>query len=382
MNLDQMKYSLAYKNILLSNLDIETYSPKARKIILLNILLYVSSFILGFFTIYNFGFSQAYIIGVIDLVAFLAALYAIYYLRVFGKVYWAAIITTLDVFFLVVALIYFVEGANFTLIWTIFLPIFAIFINGSRNGLLITILFYIVIFSLAYNGLGEWQNGAWNMPSFTRLVAASITLTLMTYFFEQSLENAYIALEEKRDIEASYIRSLEICSITDPLTSLYNRRHLDVQFRLKFAKAKQEGKFLALFILDLDKFKGYNDTYGHKAGDDALVKVAKVLQESLQREADSTFRLGGEEFCGLFMANEHNNIVETVQRLRESIKNLQIEHKLSEESVLTASFGICIINSFKEENLDKMYKIADDNLYLAKEEGRNRVVGEVYISTL
>lgn len=377
-----MKQSPLYKNLLLSNLDIELYSPLSRKIVLLNILLYVSSSILGFFAFYNFFVAEAYYIGFIDLLAFIGAVYSTIYIRISGNIKRASIIATVDVFLLMLALVYFVQGKDFTLIWTAFLPIFIIFINGSRDGLIITTVFYIVVFSLAYNGLGEWQDGAWNSASFSRLIAASIGLTLITYFFEQSLEDAYLILDEKRELEEKYIESLEISSITDPLTKLYNRRHLDVQFHQKFHKAKENKNYFALFILDLDKFKDFNDTYGHKAGDDALFAVAKVLQESMRREADSTFRLGGEEFCALFMADEQSKIVASVQNVRKNIKNLHIKHEKSEEKVLTASFGVCTIENFDEENLDRMYKIADDNLYLAKAQGRNMVVGENTISTL
>ena len=377
-----MQHSPLYKNILLSNLEIELYSPRSRKIVLLNILLYVSSAVLGFFTIYNFFFSSAYYIGLIDLLAFSGAIYSIIYIRMSGNIKRASYIATADIFLLMVALVYIVHGKDFTLIWTVFLPIFAIFINGSKKGLIITTVFYAIVFTLAYTGLGEWQNGTWNSASFSRLIAASVSLTLIAYFFEQSLEHAFLTLDEKRVSEENYIKTLEICSVTDPLTKLYNRRHLDSQFIQKFNKAKKNGSYFALFILDIDKFKDYNDTYGHKAGDDALVEVARVLQESMRREADSTFRLGGEEFCALFMADEHSKIIASVQNVRKNIRNLQIKHKKSEHEVLTASFGICTIHAFESEDLDKMYKIADDNLYLAKAKGRNTIVGEDIISTL
>ena len=377
-----MKNSPIYKNILQSNLELEAYDPKSRKIVLLNILLYVSSILLGFFTIYNFFYSHAYYIGAIDFIAFLGAVYAIVDIRHRGNIGRASYIATLDIFLLMLALVYVVQGDDFTLIWTVFLPIFAIFINGSRIGFLITIFFYSIVFSMAYNGIDVWQDGGWSSASFARLVAASIGLSFITYFFEQSLENAYSSLQESRELEKSYVANLEVCSITDPLTKLYNRRHLDAQFIQKFEKAKKSGIYFALFILDLDRFKEYNDNYGHIAGDEALQGVAKVLQKSMKREADSTFRLGGEEFCVLSMADDHQKIINTVEHIRQKIESLSIEHKKSEHGVITASFGICVIHSFEDMNLDKMYKIADDNLYLAKEQGRNCLVGTDEISVL
>ena len=377
-----MKYSSVYKNILQSNLDLEPYDPKSRKIVLLNILLYVSSSLLCFFTVYNFLYAHDYYIAIIDLFALTGALYALVDIRRRGNIKRASFIATGDVFLLMLALVFFAKGENFTLIWTVFLPIFAIFINGSRLGFFITVFFYSMVFSLAYNGIGVWQDGAWNSASFARLIAASIGLSFITYFFEQSLENAYTSLQESRKLEKGYVENLEMCSITDPLTKLYNRRHLDAQFKQKFEKAKTNSSYYALFILDLDKFKEYNDTYGHIAGDEALQAIAKVLKSSMKREADSTFRLGGEEFCILSMADEQEKIIKTGEYIRKNIEDLNIAHEKSEHKVITASFGLCIINSFEDKSLDKMYKIADDNLYLAKEQGRNCIVGTDKISVL
>jgi len=377
-----MRYSSTYKNLLLSNLELEAYSPTARKVVLLNILLYVSSGILAFFSIYNIFYTYAYYIGMIDTLAILGAIYAIYDIRKYGDIKRASLIATADIFILMSVLVYLVEGKDFTLIWTIFLPIFAIFINGSKKGLLITIMFYIIVFSIAYSGLDIWQDGTWNNASFARLIMASLGLTLITYFFEHSLEHAYSTLQEKQDLEENYIKTLEKCSITDPLTGLYNRRHLAVQFKEKLIKAKQNGSYFALVLLDIDKFKEYNDSYGHMLGDEALVKVAKALQESMRREADSTFRVGGEEFCAIFMADEHSKIVTSIENIKSKIMNLDIKHLNSPFGMITASFGVCIVNEFDNVNLDKMYKIADDYLYEAKENGRNCVIGSEKISAL
>jgi len=377
-----MKNSALYKNLLLSNLELEAYDPRTRKIVLLNILLYVTSFLLAFFTVYNFFYSFAYYIGLIDILAFGGVAYAIYDTRINANIKRASLIATANIFLFMCALVFFVQGEDFTLIWTVFLPLFAIFINGSRLGVLITIFFYLIIFTMAYNGIGVWENGTWNSASFARLIAASFGLTLVSYFFEQSLENAYSTLLEKQLLEKKYVKDLEVYSITDPLTGLYNRRYLDLQFKQKVAKAKEYKSYFVLFILDLDKFKEYNDTYGHLAGDEALQQVAKVLQSTMKREADSTFRVGGEEFCTLFIANEHSKIIQSIQKVKENIFKLAITHSKCKYKVITASIGVCIINSYEEVNLDKMYKAADDNLYIAKNQGRNCIVGTDEISEL
>ncbi|QSZ41538.1 diguanylate cyclase [Sulfurimonas aquatica] len=371
-----------YNELLLSGIKIKAYSPLARKLILINMLLYISAVLLCFFTIYNVFIASNLYLGVVDGVALVGIIYAYFDIRISKTLKRASIVATVNMFVFMSMLVYIFQGKDFTLIWTVFLPLFAIFINGSRAGLIISTLFYMIIFTLAYTGLGEWQDGMWNKESFSRLIAASIGLTLITYFFEKSLENAYEALSENRNIEQQYMHKLEITAVTDPLTKLFNRRHLLEHFDIKFNHAKENRTYFVMFILDLDHFKEYNDTYGHIAGDEALKAIAQVLQNGMRREADSTFRLGGEEFCGLFITNEMSKVNTTIENIRESIELLNIEHEEAKENTLTASFGVCVINEYKTKSFDKMYKIADDALYKAKECGRNCVIGADVISTL
>ncbi len=363
-------------------MDLEPDNPLTRRVVLLNILLLVTGFILGFFSFYNLVVSHDTGFAALDFVAFLGVLFSFFHMRKTGDMRIAVIIATINIFVFMCFLVYTMHGKNFTLIWTVFLPVFAMFINGSRRGLIISMFFYTIVFSMAYGGIGIWMDGMWNSESFTRLVAASLGLTFVTYLFENSLENAYSELEKKHDLEKKHLETLELYSITDPLTGLYNRRNLDNVFGEKFEKAKTHGSFFALFILDLDKFKEYNDTYGHIAGDKALQGVSRVLKNEMKRDSEAIFRVGGEEFCGLLMGNNKEKIVTHVQSIREKIEALNISHEKSPYGVMTASIGICIINSFEIESLDKMYKIADDNLYDAKESCRNCVRGAENISML
>jgi len=206
-------------------------------------------------------------------------------------------------------------------------------------------------------------------------------MLFISYFFERSFEAAHKELAKNKKIQQKYITALKEASITDPLTQLYNRRHLDMMFHEKFLKAKANNSYFAFFILDIDKFKDYNDTYGHIAGDTALKAVADVLKDSMRREADSVFRLGGEEFAGILMAESEEKIVRQIETIRTNIEKCAIEHSCSPFGLITVSIGVCILNDLEEENLDKMYKIADSALYEAKTHGRNQIrVGS--ISTL
>ena len=371
-----------FTKIFLLGLEENASHPKVRKTILLNILLLMSMFYLFMFALYNLLILELYNLFFIDLTAFLLILYAYSDVVRTKKIDRASTIASASVFVLLISVVYFTQARNFSLIWVMFLPIFVIFLNGSKKGLVITTIFYLIVFTMSFIGIGEWDNGNWSFSSFLRFISANIGLTIITYFFEKSFEIAHKELRYNREIEQQYIEELEHASITDPLTQLYNRRYLDYVFDIKFEKAKEHNSYFCLFILDLDYFKDYNDTYGHIAGDEALQKIADVLKSSMRREADSAFRLGGEEFCGLLMANTHEKIINSIENVRKNIEALNIEHKKSPYEKITASFGVCTIHSYDKKDLDAMYKIADDALYEAKRAGRNTIKGQDKISTL
>jgi len=174
-------------------------------------------------------------------------------------------------------------------------------------------------------------------------------------------------------------KRLELMSVTDALTSLYNRRHFNEMFVQMINSAKRENQNICFAILDVDFFKQYNDTYGHHAGDAVLKRFAKVMRASTLRPDDYCFRLGGEEFGILFKGTQTAEQAKRfVERIRANLENEHIEHKNSSASnYVTASFGLVIKEANSVEESDKLYQEADELLYQAKESGRNRVISNV-----
>lgn len=172
-----------------------------------------------------------------------------------------------------------------------------------------------------------------------------------------------------------YIDKVEELTITDGMTSLYNRRYFDEIFD-NFLKIQQRTKQTAVFIiLDIDYFKQYNDTYGHLEGDEAIKMVAKYLKHSLKRAGDMAFRLGGEEFGILCIEQSRSQALSFADSIRKEIEDEKIEHSQSYTSkYLTVSMGVIIIEPEIANNITDIYRYADNALYKAKEDGRNRVV--------
>jgi len=169
-------------------------------------------------------------------------------------------------------------------------------------------------------------------------------------------------------------KRIEALSITDKLTSLFNRRHFDNVLEQQLKLAQRTETPFALCILDIDYFKKYNDSYGHQAGDQALTQVAWALKQNLKRTNDFIFRLGGEEFGIIFNNMNIDQISDILHQIQRSIINLAIKHEQSEvHQYLTVSMGCKICLNSREIEPDTLYRTADNALYQAKKT-RNSIV--------
>lgn len=171
-------------------------------------------------------------------------------------------------------------------------------------------------------------------------------------------------------------KMFEELSIRDGLTGLYNRRFFDETLTREINRAHRDKNNLSFVMFDVDFFKKYNDSYGHKAGDKALISVSNEIAKVFHRAGDFVFRLGGEEFGALFSKANIEDSLKIANTIRENIEALQIEHSNSQVSKhITVSVGLLVVD-FSQEDVDEQgfYTMADDALYEAKNSGRNRVV--------
>lgn len=192
-------------------------------------------------------------------------------------------------------------------------------------------------------------------------------------FDEQGIIVGYTAIRE--DITDK--KRAEALSITDELTSLFNRRHFNNLLPQELARAEREHKCVALIIIDVDYFKPFNDNYGHQQGDDVLKVVSKVLKTTLRRAGDFAFRIGGEEFGGIVSVDSGEDALKVAEKLRKLIEDLKLEHAYSKVSpYLTVSIGVKSHQGkgVQPPEMNFIFRQADDALYEAKENGRNQVV--------
>lgn len=197
---------------------------------------------------------------------------------------------------------------------------------------------------------------------------------------EKSLQvqrEANTQLEERvqqrtQDLEHLNEQLLEL-SATDALTRLKNRGHFDRIFQSAVVRAYRYEEPLSLLVLDIDHFKKFNDTYGHLVGDDCLKMVSQCIQKFITRSQDLAARYGGEEFVVLLPDTPMNGALRVAERIRMEIEKTAFPVS-GDVLHLTVSVGVCSLSPTKADATKDIFKWADQALYEAKGQGRNRVV--------
>ncbi len=192
------------------------------------------------------------------------------------------------------------------------------------------------------------------------------SVNIIDYNYDIALYSAFQDITSRKNREAL----LKNQAIRDPLTSLYNRRYFEEEVTKQILEAKSKQQPYTVLMLDADHFKNVNDTYGHKVGDKVLIELAATAERAL-RDNDIVARYGGEEFV-VFLPGIHADQGRVVaDRLRQSIAGQVVYSDAKQPVHFTVSVGVS--SSDVSDNVDTLIKTADEALYRAKQNGRNRV---------
>ena len=170
-------------------------------------------------------------------------------------------------------------------------------------------------------------------------------------------------------------QELQILATIDSLTQIPNRRCFDQYLNQEWIRLAREQASLSLLLCDVDYFKGYNDTYGHQAGDNCLKMVAQTFKQVAQRPADLVARYAGDEFTVILPNTNLSGAVKIGEKLLIEVANLKMPHPSSDISqVVTISIGIASQIPTRQQSPEALVSKADRALYQAKAEGKNRLV--------
>ena len=167
--------------------------------------------------------------------------------------------------------------------------------------------------------------------------------------------------------------TVKLQSIIDQLTGVYNRRHFDNKLKEEMGRAARYNRALALILMDVDKFKDINDTYGHKQGDMVLVEVARLLKQN-SREVDVVCRYGGDEFAIVMPETAGENAAIKAEHIRKVIGDFTFTNVVGGNISIRTTISVGIAGYSKEiSDTDAFVNIADKALYSAKKDGKNRI---------
>lgn len=172
----------------------------------------------------------------------------------------------------------------------------------------------------------------------------------------------------------NYRKQVEYQSRTDQLTGIANRWQHDRYSIIKWKEASRLKVPFSICMFDIDRFKAFNDTFGHPAGDKVIVSVAKIISSHLQRSTDFVARYGGEEFVAFLVGDNAEKAFAHLKNIRQAVENKHMPHAPSVAEWVTISIGGVSVIPHMNGSYQAALKMADNMLYEAKSSGRNRVV--------
>lgn len=199
-------------------------------------------------------------------------------------------------------------------------------------------------------------------------------------YVTKPIQPAILRARVANHVELKRLRDqLATMAVTDALTGLSNRRHLERALHSESARLARTKDWLSVIMVDIDFFKQFNDTYGHPAGDRCIMMVAAALTRAVKRTTDVPARYGGEEFACILPGTDLESAELVAQEIRLQIQSLNIPHAQSQVSpFLTVSIGVASARCLPQSKAERWIFEADGQLYRSKQNGRNRISMTVF----
>lgn len=343
--------------IVFKKLGLEGNDPdyKTAYFILVSLLLTIT--VVSFFTFFNLFIVPLYNIAILDMLSAAVSIFALYALLQKKNIELASTILVSNIFILTLLFINDQKHHDYAIFYSTIFPILAIYLKGSKTGLLCSAAYYISVLAILFSGIDILEPVPFTMVSFINIAFVLLIVIILILYYENSRSKALELLSISN-------KKLELLSTTDQLTNLYNRRYMDKKIVEEIEYSKRYEVAFSLLLLDIDDFKKINDIHGHYIGDDVLKEVSNILQSNM-RETDIVGRWGGEEFLIICP----NTKAQSALKIAEKVRTLMSENLFSINKNVTLSIGISeYYNGCTHKDI---FKRADHALYKAKNNGKN-----------
>jgi len=300
-----------------------------------------------------------YTIAALDYAGAAGVLAVLLYFHRSGRLLIASWLVVLVMIAVLLSFIHVAEGRSYSIIWVTILPPVAFFLLGRSAGAWLSALIFLYVIVYMYLKMPDLPPAEIGMASWLNIVEVLTAQWFLFRLYERSRAEAFAELER--------------LSVTDKLTGLLNRSRLDTVLQQEIERHHRSGQPLTLVMCDIDYFKRINDQHGHLTGDRVLQDIAGLLTGNM-RQSDICGRWGGEEF--LIVCPDTASEAATV--ISNKLRTIIAAARLSKQLQLTMSFGIATL--LPGETAEQLLHRADDALYQAKRNGRNRL--EVALSQI
>jgi len=244
-------------------------------------------------------------------------------------------------------------------------------VNGSINAASSNANNYSEMLEGAIANLGENAS----QKSLNALTKKILTDTKKMQEDNARLERKLASAKDDVSILKSEIDDVRRDAMLDPLTKINNRKSFDREIEKAVSHSKSSKEPLSLLMIDIDHFKQFNDNHGHQTGDQVLRLVGATLDTGV-RDTDTSARYGGEEFSVILPEAKLNDAINVANKLRTSIESRKLHKRSTNEDLgrITVSVGVAMLNN--DDDCESLIGRADRAMYVAKENGRNQVIGE------
>lgn len=334
--------------------------PDYRRAVLLNFGLALLALVCALFFGLNLWVFDLHSIALADAIVFVIAstLLALHWRGARLDRVAVAFVLLMAVFLL--SYVWLVGNRFFGLIWLAVFPGLAVFLLGSRGGLMACLAFFGAVALVLGAQSHSWGPQRFGAESVANIAVALACLVMQALFYERSRQDVLSALRERNE-------ALRRLSTTDALTALANRMSLEQALRREVARRSRGGEVFSVLLLDLDHFKHVNDRFGHAEGDAVLRRIAGILRREV-RAPDLAGRWGGEEFVVICPHADPAGAFTLAERVRAAVET-ELFPGVGRQTV-----SIGLAGHLVEEGAEGLMARADAALYAAKTRGRNRVV--------
>ncbi|WP_411359983.1 GGDEF domain-containing protein [Pseudidiomarina salilacus] len=272
-------------------------------------------------------------------------------------------LTTLVIAAVLIAYTVMAAGQHYALYWLAIFPPIAYFLLGRTWGFSLSVMVIggiLIYIGQVYDG---WNAAPFTMRSFGNIIIATAALIVILRHIEKTRAEAFQYLEQHSE-------RLEYIAVTDPLTGLNNRGKLDQALSRALRRAKNEKLGCCVILIDIDHFKRVNDDFGHQTGDRVLIELAQLFRSNL-RATDIVGRWGGEEFLIVLPASDRQQGKVLAEKIRITVEAFVFVNEIR----ITVSSGVACYQV--DDSEQTLMRRADQALYAAKAQGRNRTITDL-----